>query len=164
MGWSIWMVLAACDVGTMTQEVTEGVVGTTVEVSKSVVEGVKSGVTEGREGADSSGAKLLLDEQSIRDTLDFEVVSLAPSAEGVEVTLALRNDTEQPVIVKGLSGIELLAIDGGGFATRGAFQSHKIEVPAQAKVKVQAKFGPIEGTIQKIRVVGEEFTVTAPEG
>jgi hypothetical protein len=156
----MWMVLAACDIGTATEEVTSGVIGTTVEVSKSVVEGVKSGVTEGREGADTSGAKVLLDEQSIRDTLDFEMVSVVATPEGIDLTLALRNDTEQAAIVKGLDQIELLAIDGGGFATRGAFQDRKIEVPAQAKVKVVAKFGPTEGTIQKIRVVGEEFAVT----
>jgi hypothetical protein len=169
MGPLTWMgmaVLVGCDVGDASRGLTSWVVGNTIETTKGVADGVKTGVQEGRKGTTSTdGSQVLSTSEEVAAHTRLSVVEVQSAGEGlVDVVVAVENVTSTPLRLIGLKdeGGALL-VDDNGFATPladGSSGDHKpILVPPEAKVRTVVRFEGEAETAAAVRVWGQELHV-----
>lgn len=152
-----------CDIGDATRDVTAGVVGTTVEVSKETVNGVRDGIEQGRKDARSADDAIVLTEPAtIATATRIHVHEVKAHGDGTEVVLAIANITSVPVHLTGLAqdGGALL-IDTEGFATAldtSLTLPRTIAVPPNAKVKASMTFDGVPSQAAAVRVWGQDLS------
>lgn len=156
------LALAACDVGDTVSSITSGVVGTTIDASKGMAEGFKTGVQEGRKDARSvDGSTVLTTAAEVAGATTLWVEEVVPAGDGhVEVVLGIENLTASPLRLIGLTNEGgAVVIDADGFATPLAAPAEAIGVPPQARVRASLRFeGDAEETAT-VRVWGQDLAV-----
>jgi hypothetical protein len=121
--------------GEVAKDATAAVVGKSIEVGKSTVTGIASGIQEGRKNAASADGALIV---STADELKAHggglLGGITAAGDGADVAVLIENKGDQPMRV---TGLDVLVLDTDGVVLRPSTPPEReVTVPPHAKARV----------------------------
>lgn len=140
------------------KEVTEEIVGKTVQVAKDTAKGVEDGVDKGRkDGQSADGAIIVSKNDDLTGKGTFSVRAVRPLGDAgaeIEVELAIENTADRPLRI---TQLEVLALDREGFVRHPKAPPAGFTVPPKAKDKLVVAFDAGSNPLAKVRIWGKDY-------